>query len=444
MRAGSLRLRLLVAAAFSIAAALLVAELALIALFERQVRDRVMQELNNDLLQLAGAIEVSDKGEVKIIRALADPRFETPYSGKYWHIEQVNPAPSPLAKLPRSRSLWDSEPSSADSNLGPEGETLVTAERTISIANKQGNISLHLFVGTHDDEIMSPLAQFRSQLVIYLSLIGFALTVAAWAQVSIGLRPLQALRNQLSELRASHTKRLEGEFPTEIEPLVSEFNAVLDLRDKSLERARHRAGDLAHELMTPLTILSAIARDLNKRRLTKQGNEIDGQVENMRMHVERGLVRARLSTGRGHDLTDLAETIGAVLSTLRRLPEGSEIKWLNSIPIDTVVPLERNDLLELVGNLLDNARKFAKSQVHISFVDRSIVIEDDGPGVADAELSSIRQRGRRLDENQKGFGLGLAIVEDIADQYELELSYGRSVLGGLQVKIAFSHGDPKV
>lgn len=437
MRTGSLRLRLLVAAAFSIAAALLAAGVALTALFEQQVRDRVMQELNNDLLQLVGAIEVSDTGEVKVIRALADPRFESPYSGKYWRIEQLSPPPSPLGQLPRSRSLWDSEPTSAGSRLGPEGELLVIAERTISIATKQGSISLRLTVGVHEDEITSPLASFRNQLVLYLSLIGLALTIAAWLQVSIGLRPLQALRKQLSELRASNTKRLDGEFPTEVEPLVSEFNDVLNLRDKSLERARHRAGDLAHGLITPLTILSAVARDLAKRKLVRQATEIDGQVESMRRHVERGLIRARLSSGRGHDLTNLAEAAEAVVSTLRRLPGASELKWLRSIPADAVVPLERNDLLELLGNLLDNARKFARSQVEISFAGGCIVIEDDGPGVADAELSSIRQRGRKLDESRKGFGLGLAIVEDIADLYELELSYGRAPRGGLQVKIAF-------
>jgi len=441
MRAGSLRLRLLVAAAISIAAALFVAGLALTTLFEQQVRNRVMQELNNDLLQLAGAIEVSSTGEVKVVRALADPRFEEPYGGKYWHIEQMSPAPAAPSRLPRSRSLWDSELSPANVNVGPEGEPLINAERSISIATRLGNISLRLLVGAHEDEFTAPLANFRNQLVLYLSLIGFALTIAAWVQVSIGLRPLQALRSQLSEVNSSHAKRLEGEFPTEVQPLVSEFNDVLDLRDKSLERARHRAGDLAHGLMTPLTILSAVARDLKKRKLARQAAEIDRQVENMRGHVERGLIRARLSSGRGHDLTNLAEAMDAVFLTLRRLPEGKDIKWLSSIPVATVVPLERNDLLELLGNLLDNARKFAKSQVHVSFIDRSIVIEDDGPGVADAELSSIRQRGRRLDENRKGFGLGLAIVEDIADLYELELRYGRSALGGLQVKIAFDRDN---
>ena len=435
MSAGSLRLRLLVAAAFSIAVALFIAGFALIALFEQQVRDRVMRELKNDLLQLVGAIEIYDKGEIKLSRALADPRYETPFGGKYWRIERVDPSLSAITHSLRSRSYWDSELGSSNPHLGPEGELLVTSERTVSIANKFGSTSLHLLVGAHDEEITSPIVSFRNQLVLYLSLIGLALTGAAWVQVFIGLRPLQTLRNQLSELRASHTKRLEGEFPTEVEPLVLEFNDVLNLRDESLERARHRAGDLAHGLMTPLTILSAIARDLNRRNLTKQGSEIDEQVESMRNHVERDLIRARLSTGRGHDLTGLAEAVDSVLSTLQRLPDSNKINWVSSVPVDTVVPLERSDLLELLGNVLDNARKFTKSQVQISFVNESIVIEDDGPGVNDAELSSIRQRGGRLDETRLGFGLGLAIVEDIAELYELELNFGRSPLGGLRVAL---------
>ncbi len=438
MRTGSLRLRLLVVAALSIAVALFAAGFALVALFEQQVRDRVMQELKNDLLQLVGAIEISDKGEIKIIRALADPRFETPFGGKYWRIERVDPSPTSITHSLRSRSYWDSEISSANSHLGPEGELLVTAERTVSIANKLGSTSLHLIVGAHDDEITSPIVSFRNQLVLYLSLIGIALTCAAWVQVSIGLRPLRTLRNQLSGLRTSHTKRLEGKFPTEVEPLVLEFNDVLNLRDESLERARHRAGDLAHGLMTPLTILSVIARDLNRRNLATQGSEIDEQVKSMRDHVERDLMRARLSSGRGRDLTNLAEAVDGVLSTLQRLPDSNKINWINSVPVNTVVPLERSDLLELLGNVLDNARKFTKSRVQIGFVDESLVIEDDGPGVSDAELSSILQRGGRLDESSLGFGLGLAIVEDIAELYELELNFGRSPLGGLRVELDLS------
>jgi signal transduction histidine kinase len=425
MKAGSLRWRLLAAAAISIAVALFIAGLALTSLFEQQVRARVMLELDNDLLQLAGLIEVSDTGDINILQGLADPGFQRPYGGKYWYIDQLTPTIK--KQVLRSRSLWDAD---ITGNVGPEGEPLVSTERTITVKNAGGDISLRLVVSTHSTEITSPLAEFRNQLTLYLLLIGLALTAAAWLQVTIGLRPLQALREQLSLLDTQKSKRLTGEFPTEVEPLVLELNHVLDLRDKSLARARHRAGDLAHGLMTPLTILSAIARKVPRR-----GAEIDEQIETMRTHVERSLMRARLSSGRGHDLTNLSDAVDAVFTTVGKLPRGDEIQWHNMVPADAVVPLERSDLIELLGNLLDNARKFAKSQVRLRFADRHIFIDDDGPGVAGAEIALILQRGRRLDESRKGFGLGLAIVEDIADLYQLELSFGKSDLGGLQVKL---------
>jgi len=425
MRVASLRLRLLVTAALSIAVALFTAGLALTSLFERQVHSRVMQELNNDLLQLAGSVDVAATGEIKIIHALSDPRFQKPYSGKYWYIDQL--APVAKKQVLRSRSLWDAEPVD---NLGPEGEQLVSAERTVTIKSDLGNVLLHLIVSTHRAEISSPLSDFRNHLTLYLLLIGLALTAAAWSQVSIGLRPLRVLRDQLARLDTSQTKRLTGDYPSELAPLVAELNNVLDLREKSLVKARHRAGDLAHGLMTPLTILTAIARKMPKHRA-----EIDEQVRNMQGHVERSLTRARLASGRGHDLSKLAAATDAVIATMQKLPQGNKIKWINMVDSDAVVPLERNDLLELLGNLLDNARRFAKSHVEVSLVDACIFIEDDGPGVADAEITSIRQRGRRLDENNQGFGLGLAIVEDIADLYQLELTFGRSELGGLRVKL---------
>ena len=428
MKSGSLQIRLLLAAAVAIAAALFLAGLALTALFEQQVRNRVMQELNNDLLQLVGAVEISPEGDVEVTRGLADPRYETPYGNKYWRIEHVPPGTS--TETVRSRSYWDSETQSANDNVGPEGEALVSAERQITVKAGDKDVILRLVVSTHDEEITSPLSQFRNQITLYLSLIGLALTLAAWAQVSIGLRPLQTLREQLAKLGTSEAKRLTGEFPTEVQPLVSELNKVLDLRDTSLARARHRAGDLAHGLMTPLTILSAIARTLPKK-----GSEIDEQVEKMRGQIERGLARARLSTGRGHDFTNLSESVDAVFATLRKLPKGTAIDWQNHVPQETPVPLERSDLLELLGNLLDNARKYARGTVQIAFNDGSITIEDDGPGVKDEDVVTIRQRGHRLDENRQGFGLGLAIVEDIADLYALELTYGRSDLGGLLVKL---------
>lgn len=434
MSAGSLKLRLLLAAAIAVTLALMAAGLALATLFENQVRSRVAQELDNDLLQLAGAAEVAPDGSIKISHDPADPRFYTPLSGKYWTVRQVQPDGT-RTEVARSRSVWDTSIGEIESGKGPNGESLILSSRQIIMAGPKGDLSLDLTAAVQGEEIDAPLRQFRTQIATYLSLISLALIIAAWLQVSIGLRPLETLRHQLSKLKEHGSQRVEGEYPTEVQPLVTELNDVLELRNKSLERARHRAGDLAHGLMTPLTVLSAIARGLNEKKLAAPADEINEQVEQMRQHIERDLVRARLATGRGRDLTPLKPAIDSIMTTLGRLPKGEDMEWSNLVPAGTDVPVERNDLLELLGNLLDNARKYGRSVVQASYGDGCIRIDDDGPGVPEEELSSIRQRGKRLDETRKGFGLGLSIVEDITDIYEIDLRFLRSPLGGLRVEL---------
>ncbi len=435
MRGGSLRLRLLAAAAISIAVALFLAGLALVQLFEQQVRDRVLYELNNDLLQLAGAVEVATDGGVSVGRRLADPRFEEPYGGRYWRIDLAAPGEASPQEPLRSRSLWDADLDPAKPVQGPEGERLVQVQRLIKLAAKDRELPLWLTVAANEDEVKVPLERFRNQLILSLSLIGAALTLAAWVQVSVGLSPLATLRRQLAAVRGGQSQHLSGEFPTELAPLVTELNDVLDMREKSLERARRRAGDLAHGLKTPLTVLSAIARDIRKRKLVKQSEEIEEQADTMRRHVERALARARLSTGRSHVATPLRPAIDKVVAALARLPKGDELDWDVHIPADATVPLEAGDLTELLGNLLDNARQWAKNRVKIHYEVPLLTIEDDGPGVPEAEFGRIGERGRRFDESKQGSGLGLSIVGDIADLYGLSVTYDRSGLGGLRVAI---------
>jgi signal transduction histidine kinase len=438
MSAGSLKIRLLGAAAVAIAAALLAAGLALATLFEEQVNNRVRQELNNDLLQLIGSIDVQKDGTIRLRRELADPRFLTPLSGKYWSVDTVDSKTGKVMEALRSRSIWDAEVAPVANGTGPEGERILSEQRDVILTGPAGDLTLRLTASVDSKEVSDPLSQFKWQIATYLSLIALALVIAAWLQVSIGLKPLETLRRQLSEMKEKGADRIAGDYPDEVQPLVTEFNDVLELRDKSLERARHRAGDLGHGLMTPLTVLSAVARDLKTRKLPKIAGEIEEQVENMRQHVERDLVRARLASGRGHDLTPLKVTVDSVMSTLKRLPKGEEMEWINAVSPVTQVPLERKDLLELLGNLLDNARKYGKSKVEVNFTGNALVIDDDGPGVPPENIASIRERGKRLDETRKGFGLGLSIVEDIADIYDLNLDFGRSPLGGLRVQLGLS------
>ncbi len=153
----------------------------------------------------------------------------------------------------------------------------------------------------------------------------------------------------------------------------------------------------------------------------------------MRHHVDQALARARLSTGRGHAATALKPAIAKVIAALQRLPKGEDLDWDIDIPAETALPIEQGDLTELLGNLLDNARKWAKSRVRVRYHGGQLTIEDDGPGVPDDQLTQIAERGKRLDETTQGSGLGLSIVEDIADIYNLQVAYDRSELGGLRV-----------
>ena len=309
----------------------------------------------------------------------------------------------------------------------------MVARREITVDAGGKPMSLWLTVAAHDEEIERPIDQLRDQLALGLTLIGLLLAGATWVQVTVGLNPLVALRRQLAAVRAGQSSRLEGSFPSEVAPLVGELNEVLEIRDRSLDRARRRAGDLAHGLKTPLTVLSAVSRDLRRRKINALASEVEEQAENMRVHVERALVRARLSSGRGHAATSLLLPVTQkIVAALKRAPRGRDIAWSIDIVADASVPIEAADLAELLGNLLDNARKWAKTKTRIGYDGGVLMVEDDGPGVPQAELGQISERGRRLDESKQGSGLGLSIVADIADIYGLAIDYGPSPLGGPQ------------
>jgi signal transduction histidine kinase len=436
MRKGSLRLRLLAAAALSIAVALFLTGAALVRMFETQVRQRVVSDLEHDLLQLAGSIEVEDDGTLSLSRTLSDPRYAEPYGGRYWCI-----APTPLpgvagAEQPRLRSpsLWDKDLDPA-APLGPEGTPLVLARSEITLTIKGQPRKLMLLAAAHEEEVQRPLAQLRDQMILSLAIIGTILLFGAWVQVAVGLRPLQQIRRQIGSIRAGASQRLSGSFPDEVAPLVTELNDLLDLRDQGLERARRRAGDLAHGVKTPLTVMAATAQSLEQEGRPGLAADIREQTDLMVRHVDRALARARLSSGRGHAASDLRRTAERVVAAIKRLPGTDALTFDIRIAAGAEVPIEQGDLTELLGNLLDNARKWASETVRISYEGAVLAIEDDGPGVPEAELALISQRGRRLDESKQGSGLGLSIVEDIADVYGLRVLYGRSGLGGLRAAV---------
>ena len=188
MTKGSLRLRLFLAAAVLIAIALFLTGLALVRMFEGQLRERVVTSLENDLLQLAGSIKVTANGNVTASTALADPRYQEPYGGRYWRIDLPFVDGQQAIEPLRSRSMWDYD---FDPNalLGPEGEPLVVAKRDLSIERNGKSQLISLFAAAHEDEVQQPLTELRDQLVLSLAIIGTVLVIGAWLQVTVGLSP---------------------------------------------------------------------------------------------------------------------------------------------------------------------------------------------------------------------------------------------------------------
>jgi len=443
MKTGSLRLRLLLAAAVSIALALGLAGFGLTVLFERYVERRVERELQDHLLQLAAGVTIAGDGKISVAHPLADPRFNEPFSGLYWQVDAQG------KDTARSRSLWDEKLDIStppigprDVNLhrikGPGGADLFAEERYAVVTVKGKERPLVITVGLDEREVDEAVTAFSHDLMFSLALLGAALIAAAWIQVSIGLKPLELLRQSLERVRAGSMSRLEGAFPSEVQPLAAELNELLAAREDELLRARQRAGDLAHGLKTPLTVLSAISRDVASAGLAAQARDVETQTEHMRRHVERELARARLASGHAVALTPVRPTLERLIEAIKRAPRGDDLTWRIDVPPQVEAAIERGDLIELLGNLLDNARKWARSTVEMRLAGDALIIGDDGPGVPRGKTALVLERGARLDEAAQGSGLGLAIVRDIAESYGLTVSLDRSPLGGLEVQIPLS------
>jgi len=442
----SLRLRLLFAAAISVGLALVVAGFGLVTLFDRHVERRVNAELHTFVTQIAGAVEFQPDGTPALTRPLADPRFERPYGGLYWQIETGN-----LPKV-RSRSLWDYVLKLPAPGVevgrpqryaldGPEGRSLHAYERRIVFDRDGTERTLRIVVAVDQLELNTARDEFVADIAPALIVLAFILTMAAWAQVNVGLKPLEAIRQGVIAIRANRERRLARDFPDEIMPLVQEVNDLLEEQDQAVERARMRAADLAHGLKTPLTVLAHDAEKLRRRGETAIAAEIESLVRAMQRHVDHELARVRVAahSRRQAAVTDLARVVHGIAETIKRSPQGEMLTWFVDTDVAGTVAIDPYDLAELLGNLVDNAVKWAKSEIHArTMVDGGmavVVIRDDGPGVPDDALEALGKRGLRLDERVAGSGLGLAIVRELLDAYGGSLTFANAAEGGLQAEV---------
>jgi signal transduction histidine kinase len=443
---GSLRVRLLAAGAGSILIALALAGVGLTLLFERHVERRVIAELEANLRQLIGHLGHDPGGALRLERPLTDPRFERPLSGLYWQIIQQPPGP-----VLRSRSLWDETLDLPADRLlasgvhrhvirGPGGAVLLVVERSVELPARAGGGTIRSVVATDRAEVRAAGRAFAGELAPSLALLCAVLLAAAWVQVSVGLRPLDTIRRKLAAIRAGAAARMGEDFPDEVRPLAAEVDSLLAARDTSLERARAHAADLAHGLKTPLTVLADDARQLRARGQVEFADENSSLAEGMHRHVERALARARSGAGaRGGANQPVSPVAARVVEVMRRTPRGRDLQWRIDVPADLSAGVDGQDLTEMLGNLLENAGKWARTEVRLSGRRDDgaavLVVEDDGPGVPEEELATVLARGGRLDAAKQGTGLGLAIVGDLVEAYGGSLSLGRSRLGGLRLEL---------
>jgi signal transduction histidine kinase len=434
MTGNSIRFRLWSAATISILVALAIAGAGLRYLFELNVERRIVSELTVDLNDLIGATTFAADGRLSVSPILTDPRFGNPLSGYYWQVEDIA-----SGSLARSRSLWDTTLAIPDRETngelrkgkefkGPGGELVIAVERTIIDASGR---SFRAIVAEDHRTVETSVSAYVRDLAPALILLAAALMAAFFIQITVGLAPLENLRVAVRNVIAQRTARLEVVAPSEVQPLADEINRLLEAQEKALARARSRATDLAHGLKTPLQVLSADIRALRKKGETDLADEIEKSTGAIRRHVERELARARLVPGiSGKASCRVSETAAGVIAVVKRTPSGQQLSFKIEVSEDLMAPVDEGDLSEILGNLVENAARYAKSSVRVDASATTgeviIAVADDGPGIPDTDRESALSRG---DSKGSGSGLGLAIVSDIVEAYGGRLSMTNATPG---------------
>lgn len=442
----SLTGRLIVSAVVWSSMALIVGGVILSFAFRSYVLTDVDKRLEILLDTLIGISEVSPDGEFRFNPELADQRFLTPYSGWYWQVSEAGQEPK------RSRSLWDFalDPGPEERNFslrysvtkGPDSQMLRQAEFDIILPEAER--VFHYQVATDMAEVQSAIDRFNWLLFSALALILATVTLALVLQVSYGLRPLRKIRRDLADVRTGRSNKLksadESGLPEDLRPIVDEINGLIDQNDKLLDRARTHVGNLAHALKTPLSIIQ---------------NEVDGkddkgstliarQTKDIRVHVDHHLKRARIAGGGSGPGLPVKERVDKLVKAVKIIAGDKELETIVDCPDGISFDGEKQDFDELLGNIVENASKWANTKLSLTVIRLEeglrrpmleIRVEDDGPGVPEEERDALFNRGTRLDERVPGTGLGLAIVRDIADMYGGSVTLSTAGLGGLAVTI---------
>jgi signal transduction histidine kinase len=448
MRPNSLAFRLFASAAAWTLVVLPVTAFLLLSLYRQAVERNFDARLNVYLTSLVASTTTEGAKTPTAPANLGEPAFTIPFSGWYWQIKTLD-AEQPLfisdSLLDQQLNLPSQEGVPPDQTLtrrayapGPQDQRLRVVEREIRPAGAQSTPYSYAIAGDAA-EIERDLGEFRMMLIAALGVLGLGLVVATLFQVRFGLAPLRAIRHDLAAIRSGDAERLGGELPTEIRPLQQELNALIQSNREIVDRARTHVGNLAHALKTPLSVITNEAREKDGPLAGK----VIEQAELMRTQITHHLDRARVAARSGAigDITDVDGVLKGLKRALDRIYEGRALELDVRSDPGLKFQGEKQDFEEMVGNLLDNACKWAKSRVWVSAARADgagkfeVLVDDDGPGLTEAERAKAVKRGQRLDETKPGSGLGLSIVADLAHLYKGGFKLEPSPQGGLRARL---------
>jgi signal transduction histidine kinase len=447
----SLAQRLFVSAAAWAVVILVITGIVLSSIYRQAVERAFDRRLGVYLRTIVADLSSPDEPGDKFPQSLGEPLFELPLSGWYWQVTRTDPDKHDVRS---SRSLFDGGlPHLQDRGvapgidgarqgyvLGPEDQRLRLVERNIDLGDEG-----HYLVAVAGDaaEITDEVHSFDQALIVTFSLLAAVLLLTTMFQVRFGLAPLKRITDSLAAIRSGTAERLAGEFPVEIAPLARETNALIDANKEIVERARTHVGNLAHALKTPLSVMvneaTAHGREPFAMKVREQADIMRDQVAR---HLERARLAARLTVV--GSVTDVGPVVTALARTMEKIHRERGVAIEVHAEAEARFRGERPDLEEMVGNLVDNACKWASSRVTIEVVREQqvvrIVVDDDGRGLSPSEREQVAQRGSRLDETKPGSGLGLSIVVELAALYGGELKLSAAPIGGLRAELVLPAG----
>ncbi|KJF83366.1 sensor histidine kinase [Photobacterium angustum] len=427
----SIRNRLLSAAAIWLLAITLTAGYLVPSFIKSYLIDQEKTQLYLYLDQITALVDIDAHGRVFLDGRLSNPRFNSPYSGLYWSLKLNN-------QHLRSRSLWDTTISGNNEEgfEGPNKQSLIVVKRKFLLPDS--DYPVELSVAINQDRLIKTLQELTRGLWLILTIMAIGILTLTTLQVSWSLWPLRKLRRNLKLVREGHTTELTGLYPVEIQPVIDDLNALLFHYQELLLRARNHSGNLSHALKTPIAILNNEVTLLDEPTKAK----LVPALQQLQQHIDYHLGRARMA-GAVNILaakTAVSSRVDAISLAMDKVYANRELILVNELDSSVMVAVESSDLDEMIGNLIENSYKWANSLIRV-YQESSqsgqitLVIEDDGIGIAEEKCKQVINRGVRLDESTPGTGLGLNIVNELAHSYRGDLILSKSQRGGLKASL---------